>query len=64
MISMIAAMAPITTPQKTTIQRWGSIVPFWESVPMTMDAASAPDTKKIATRSIAMMLSTVPSGSE
>jgi hypothetical protein len=62
--SMMAAIAPITTPQNTTTQREGSMVPRCESVPMTIDAASAPDTKKIATRSIATIENSPPAGIE
>jgi hypothetical protein len=47
--SMIAATAPVATPQKTTTGRRGSIVPFSLRVPITTEAASAPETKKIAT---------------
>ena len=60
--SMIAAIAPMTAPQKITTPRVGWMVPRWDSVPMTIDAASAPDTKKIATSSIAITPSTAPSG--
>ena len=58
----MAAIAPITAPQKTTTPRVGWMVPRCESVPMTMDAASAPETKKIATSSIAITPRTAPSG--
>jgi hypothetical protein len=62
-INMMAAIAPITEPQNTTTPRDGWIVPRCESVPMTIDAASAPETKKIATSNIAITPSTAPRGS-
>jgi hypothetical protein len=52
---MIAATAPVSDPQNTTVGREGSIEPFSLRVPMTIDAASAPETKKMPTR---MMTST------
>ncbi len=52
MASMIAATAPMTTPQNTTTLRLGWSAPRCESAPTTMDAESAPETKKIATSSI------------
>ena len=55
---MIAATAPIIAPQKTTTPRVGWMVPRCESVPITIDAASAPETKKIATRIITITPST------
>ena len=48
--SMMIATAPITEPQKITTHLDGSSVPRCDSVPVTIDAASAPETKKIATR--------------
>jgi hypothetical protein len=60
--SMIAATAPVSTPQMMTTLRLGSRVPFCESVPMTMDAASAPETKKMPTRIITMRLVTLAIG--
>ena len=48
-VSMIAAAAPVATPQKITVNLLGSRVPRSLSEPMTIEAASAPDTKKIAT---------------
>ena len=50
--SMTAATAPVATPQKITVGRLGVSVPRSERQPITMDAASAPETKKIATRTI------------
>ena len=47
--SITAATAPVATPQKMTVLRLGSMVPRSDSDPITMDAASAPETKKIAT---------------
>src|SRR5690606_2628012 len=61
-INMIAATEPIRTPQNTTIFLFGSIEPRCDKVPVTMDAASAPDTKKIATRSMTRTLATVVNG--
>src|SRR5690606_27011944 len=52
---MTAATAPVAAPQKTTTQRDGASEPRCDSVPITTDAASAPETKKIATRSITMI---------
>lgn len=48
--SMIAATAPVATPQNTTVNLDGSILPRSDKVPITMDAASAPETKKMPTR--------------
>lgn len=45
-----------------TVGRVGLMVPRSDSEPITIDAASAPDTKKIATSSITRMLATVASG--
>src|SRR5690606_827012 len=50
--SMTAATAPVAAPQKTTTQREGASEPRCDSVPITTDAASAPETKKMATSSI------------
>ena len=52
----------MATPQKMTVGLRGSSAPFSESEPITMDAASAPETKKIATSTITTMLDTVASG--
>ena len=60
--SMMIAIAPITMPQKITTQRDGWMEPRCESVPMTIDAASAPDTKKIATRTMASTDTARPAG--
>ncbi|KOV92559.1 hypothetical protein ADK65_33620 [Streptomyces sp. NRRL B-1140] len=60
--SMIAATAPVTTPQNTTTKRPGSSAPFCDRVPMTMEAASAPETKKMPTRIITSRLVTVARG--
>ena len=43
----------MATPQKTTSQDVGSSSPCWLSMPITIDAVSAPVTKKIATRKTA-----------
>lgn len=59
---MIAATAPMTTPQKITVRRLGSIVPRSDSEPMTIEAASAPETKKIATSTMTSAVITVASG--
>ena len=48
--------------QKMTDGLDGSIVPRSDSDPITMEAASAPDTKKIATRTITRMLATKAMG--
>ena len=42
--SMAEATPPVATPQKTTVKRLGSVAPFSESPPMTMEAESAPVT--------------------
>lgn len=60
--SMMAATAPVTTPQNTMTKRPGSSAPFWESVPITIDAASAPETKKMPTRIITSRLLAVATG--
>ncbi len=60
--SMTAATAPVSTPQNTTTRLVGSIEPLWESVPMTIEAASAPDTKKMATSTITTTPATAASG--
>ncbi|MOA57039.1 hypothetical protein D3C78_1811380 [compost metagenome] len=49
---MMAATVPVSAPQKITVRREGSVVPCSDNVPMTSDAASAPETKKIPTRII------------
>ena len=61
-ISMTAATAPVSTPQNTTVRRDGSIVPRSDSVPMTIEAASAPDTKKMPTRTMTRTVVTLASG--
>ncbi len=43
----------MATPQKTTSQRCGSSWPCWLSIPITIEALSAPVTKKIAIRKMA-----------
>ena len=48
--SMTAATPPVAVPQKMTERRVGSSAPFSLSAPMTIDAESAPVTKKIAMR--------------
>ena len=60
--SITAATAPVATPQKMTVLRLGSRVPRSESVPITIEAASAPETKKIATSTMTTTLVTVASG--
>ena len=57
--SMAEATPPVATPQKTTVKRLGSVAPFSESPPMTMEAESAPVTKKIATRTTASTMRTM-----
>lgn len=47
---MTAATAPVATPQKTMRPRFGSSEPPSLSAPMTIEAESAPVTKKIAMR--------------
>ena len=59
---MAAATPPVATPQKITVLRVGSMVPRSLSVPITIDAASAPDTKKIATSTMTSTEATVASG--
>ena len=54
--SITAATPPVATPQKMTLRRPGSSVPRCESVPMTIEAASAPETKKMPTSSITTMV--------
>ena len=60
--SITAATAPVSTPQKITVRRDGSIVPRSDSVPMTIEAASAPETKKMPTRTITRTVVTLASG--
>ena len=60
--SITAATAPVATPQKMTVGRLGWMVPRSESEPITIEAASAPDTKKMPTSTITTMLDTVASG--
>lgn len=62
MSSMTAATAPVSTPQKITRGFFGSIAPRSDNVPMTIDAASAPDTKKIATSMTTITVVTALSG--
>ena len=50
---MTAATAPVRVPQKITTPRRGCSAPLELSDPITMEAASAPVTKKIATRTMA-----------
>ncbi|MNR60526.1 hypothetical protein D3C85_1820320 [compost metagenome] len=50
--SMIAATVPVSAPQKITVRRDGVVVPCSDSVPITSEAASAPETKKMPTRII------------
>ncbi|MNO02408.1 hypothetical protein D3C81_2227990 [compost metagenome] len=47
---MMAATVPVSAPQKITVAREGCVVPCSDKVPITSEAASAPETKKIATR--------------
>ena len=51
--SSTEATAPWATPQKITSQRLGSSSPCWLSMPITIEAESAPVMKKIAMRKIA-----------
>ena len=60
--SITAATAPVATPQNTTVPRLGLIVPRSDSEPITIDAASAPETKKIATSIITSTLAIVAIG--
>ncbi len=48
--SITAATAPVAVPQKMTRPLPGSCTPLADRVPMTIDAESAPVTKKIAMR--------------
>ncbi len=62
MIDAVCRKPPITsntsgrrsagTPQRTTMPRGGSSVPRDESMPITIDAASAPEMKKMATNEV------------
>ena len=63
MTSITAATAPIRVPQKITVRRDGSVVPRSESDPITMEAASAPETKKMATSAITSTIAIVDHGS-
>ena len=47
-----AATAPVNVPQKMVTPLLGSCAPRSDKVPITNEAASAPDTKKIATSTI------------
>ncbi|MNP62877.1 hypothetical protein D3C76_1582090 [compost metagenome] len=59
---MMAATVPVSAPQKITVRRDGAVVPCSDKVPITSDAASAPETKKIATRIITSTDVTAASG--
>ncbi|GHD75947.1 hypothetical protein GCM10010317_091500 [Streptomyces mirabilis] len=59
---MTAATAPVSTPQNPTTAHVGSGHPGCEGVPITIEAASTPETKKTATRIITTMLDTVAIG--
>jgi hypothetical protein len=59
---MTAATAAIARPQKITTGLLGSSVPRSDRLPITIEAASAPDTKKIATSSITSTLTAVANG--
>ncbi|MNH37365.1 hypothetical protein D3C79_982620 [compost metagenome] len=50
--NMTAATVPVSAPQKITVRRDGAVVPCSDRVPMTSEAASAPETKKMPTRII------------
>ena len=52
----------MATPQKITVGRDGSIAPRSDSEPMTIEAASAPEMKKIDTSATTRMLVTVANG--
>ena len=54
--------APVAAPQNTTVLRDGSMVPRSDNDPITIDAASAPETKKMATRTITSTLAAVANG--
>ena len=60
--SITAATAPVAAPQKMTVRRRGSVVPRSDRVPITIEAASAPETKKMATSTITTTLASVASG--
>ena len=60
--SSTPATAPWATPQKTTSQRIGSSLPCWLSIPITIEAESAPVMKKIATRKTASTTVMLASG--
>ena len=60
--SSTPATAPWATPQKITSQRIGSSLPCWLSMPMTIEAESAPVMKKIATRNTASTTVMLESG--
>ena len=60
--NITADTAPVATPQKMTVLRCGSMVPRSDSEPITMDAASAPETKNTATSTITTTVDTVASG--
>ena len=52
----------MATPQKITVPLLGLIVPRSDSEPITIDAASAPDTKKMATSTITSTLAMMAIG--
>ena len=52
MASSSAATTPVSTPQNTVRGRDGCSTPRCERVPITRDAESAPETKKMPTRII------------
>lgn len=60
--SSTAAAAPVATPQNTTSHRRGCSSPPEESIPITIEAESAPVTKKMATRNTASVAVTTDSG--
>ena len=60
--SMIAATAPVSAPQKMTVGLLGSVEPRSLSVPMTIEAASAPETKKMPTSTMTSTVVTAASG--
>src|SRR5690606_11722598 len=57
-----AATPPVSPPQKITTPRFGARVPRWLRLPITIDAESAPEMKKMAMRSIATTVAIPVSG--
>ena len=60
--SIRTATAPVLSPQKATAHRDGNNEPLCDKVPMTIEAASAPETKKIATSAMTNSDDTPASG--